>query len=265
MPDLFGHPARPLRRELEGGPGLGCPVEDAVTHTHRFFDGFVCNLFGVSGQYLQPWDGVYAEAAQVIAQVAPGVQVPVVAVMHQALWRHLTLGGLAVLPAKVPDFQALPGQGGGSYRLEGFGLHHPLAGVHDADAAGHIQAGEAVLGHQLAQALLERLELGAQQPRFELLQQLLDGDQGQQLLLVEPQARQFGVVVALAQGVATGITVKLDGHMQLVTQLGDVSLESGARDFQPRHQILGRHGPAPDQQAFVLVQPHHLTHGQSAS
>ena len=54
-----------------------------------------------------------------------------------------------------------------------------------------VLAGEAMLAHQLVQTVLEWLELWPQQPRLELLQEMLDGDQGQQLLLAEPKARQF--------------------------------------------------------------------------
>ena len=55
--------------------------------------------------------------------------------------------------------------------------------MNDADALGHVLAGQTVFTHQLGQALLQGFEFGAQQARFQLFQQMLNGDQCQNVFL----------------------------------------------------------------------------------
>ena len=81
--------------------------------------------------------------------------------------------------------------------------------------------------HQLAQALLQGLELGAQQVGLELAEEVLQRDQRQDLLLVKSQAGHFAVGMTLLQHIAAPVTIEADGHMQLVAQLGQVPLEGG--------------------------------------
>ena len=63
----------------------------------------------------------------------------------------------------------------------------------------------------------------------ELTDHVLDGQQGQDFVLAEPKARQLRALTGFVEFVAAQVTVKDDGHVQLVAQLGNVTLEGGRR------------------------------------
>jgi hypothetical protein len=216
-----------IQRRIEFNIDKSVRTGFGITGTYGFIKTSVGDLFGRRLKHLDLSDGIQAEDAQVVPQMAPGVQEPVVTVVHQPLWRYFPRGGDAVLAVEVPDFEALAGHGGSGYRFKEFGFHNAFAGADDADAPGHILGAQAMLVHQLGQSRLQRPQLGAKQAGLKLFQQLLNGDQGQDFTLAEPQAGQFFIGVVQVQRVAAKFVVERDGHMQLVAQFGNVALERG--------------------------------------
>jgi hypothetical protein len=70
------------------------------------------NIARLLAQHLHPLNGIHREAAQVVAQVAPGIQIPVVAVMDEALRRDGAGIGLVSPPVPGIDLDALALQQG---------------------------------------------------------------------------------------------------------------------------------------------------------
>ena len=57
--------------------------------------------------YLRTLNSINSETAKTIAQVAPAIEIPVVAVMSQTLRRYGTLGDLAAASVEMPDLQSV--------------------------------------------------------------------------------------------------------------------------------------------------------------
>jgi hypothetical protein len=85
VPSLASHPTCPLWREPKLGPALRRPVEDAVAVAQGLINRLDGNHLGWGLQQFKLGDGINAEVAHIVAQMAPGIQIPVVAVMHQPL------------------------------------------------------------------------------------------------------------------------------------------------------------------------------------
>src|SRR2546427_587873 len=106
VPALRRHPARRLGREAQARPLHLAAGEDAVAGAQ-----VLVQLGG--GDFLRPRvaqlggaDGVDREAAQGLADMAVTVDIPVAAVVHQALRRDLALGLAVVLAVVVADPEA---------------------------------------------------------------------------------------------------------------------------------------------------------------
>src|SRR5574340_791815 len=93
VPLLRGDPARSLGGEAQRGPGDAAAGEDAVAGAEHLVQRLLRHVARRLLQHLRAADGIDGKAAQVVAQVAPGVEIPVVAVMYQALRRDLALDG----------------------------------------------------------------------------------------------------------------------------------------------------------------------------
>src|SRR5687768_11425301 len=106
VPVLGGHPAGGLRRELERRPLHLAAGKDAVAArkvlVERGFGDLLRARFADHGIA----DRVGGEAPEVLAQMAIRVEVPVVAIVDQALRRDLALGLAIFLAVVVPDPQA---------------------------------------------------------------------------------------------------------------------------------------------------------------
>ena len=85
VPFFLGHPAAAFGAEVQHGPFDCGAGKDAVAAAEFAVEGGFVDVAGVAVEDFGAVDGVDGEAAQAAAQVAPGVQVPVVPVMHQAL------------------------------------------------------------------------------------------------------------------------------------------------------------------------------------
>jgi hypothetical protein len=131
-------------------------------------------------QRLQLGDGIQRKVAQALALVAPGIQVPVVAVVHQAQGRDIALGGVAVAARSIGNVQALAlGQGGG-HLLKVAGPHAALCQLDDAHTLAQLGGlGIAFWPQQGVQAFHQRGDVGGQNAAcVQPGQQLLHGQQG---------------------------------------------------------------------------------------
>src|SRR5438067_12806572 len=134
MPVLGRDPARGLRREAQTRRLDVAAGEDAVAGAEMRVELGVRHFVRLGVDKASVADGVDGEAAQVLSPVAPGVEVPVVAVVHEPLRRHFALGLLAASAVVVadPESGALEHRGGGDaemLRVAGAAL-----GSADADA-----------------------------------------------------------------------------------------------------------------------------------
>src|SRR5689334_12867349 len=82
-------------------------------------------------------DRVDGEAAKVVAQVAPAIEVPVVAVMHEALRRYLAHRLLVLLAVVVADPELGALQHRGCDDAEVLWIAGAALGLEDADALLH--------------------------------------------------------------------------------------------------------------------------------
>ena len=135
--------------------------ENTVTCPKRFVDAARRHFLGADIQHFQLGDGIDTKVPQVIAKVAPAVDIPVITVMHQALRRHFAFHGLAALSVEVSNFEAFARHSGGRYGFKLFRFHPTFTSVDDADAFGDVFARQSVFLHQLGQPVLQRFQFVA--------------------------------------------------------------------------------------------------------
>src|SRR5215472_17330952 len=133
-------------------------------------------------------DRVHREAAEVLAQVAPGVQVPVVAVMHEALRRDFALGDAILVAVVVADEEPRASQERGRNDAEPGSVTFPALGLKDADALLDFFPGVIAAAEDGAQALDEGGDLLTQKSRLQVTEELQRGEEGVDLGGIEPEA-----------------------------------------------------------------------------
>ncbi len=94
VPLLLRDPAGALGGEAQARPAHGAAGEDAVAGAEGGVEFGVADVACRSVQWLDPMNGVEGKIAQALAQVAPGVQVPVAPVMQQAQGPEQMLAGV---------------------------------------------------------------------------------------------------------------------------------------------------------------------------
>jgi len=197
----------------------------------------------------------------------PGIEVPVVAVIDQALGRDLALGGLVVVAGVVANEEALPAQQGGADGGEVIEGQVPHLHAEHAHALLHLGGGIVGAAEQLLQPRHEGLQVGAEEPAaVESGDELLHGEQGMDLGIVEPQAGELGLHRRLAasaiQTVAAQLAVEDDGHAQAIAHELDVAVQRRAGGFRPLpHQFEG-HDRAVLQKLLDLVDALVEGHGE---
>jgi hypothetical protein len=110
-------------------------------------------------------DRIEREVANVVAQVAPGVEVPVLAVIHEALWRDFALGSLAAAAGKVGDGQALAPQQRRADFLEMGQLEFAFTEADDQHAAADLLGGVVGAAEQAGEPREQGLDLGGRAGR----------------------------------------------------------------------------------------------------
>src|SRR3970282_1549227 len=105
-----------------------------------------------------------------IALVAPGVQIPVVAVMGKALRRDFALRLFVLSASVIADGETLPLQQSARYGLEMFAGAVASRHAQDAHAPGDFAAVELSGGKQFFHALLDRFEVAVEQAGLTLFE-----------------------------------------------------------------------------------------------
>src|SRR5581483_4649073 len=207
-------------------------------------------------------DGVDGEAPQVVPQVAPGVEIPVVAVVHQALRRDGALGLLVFLAVVVPDpeLRALEHCLRGD--AEVLGVAGAALGLEDADAALDFLPGVVARAEELAQALSQRVDLPVEHARLQIAEHAQRGKQRQHLGCVEPEARQLVTRPGARRGVAVAVrlAVVLDRRVEALAHVGEVALDARRRHAELALEHGERHHPALGQQPVDLVEALEAVH-----
>ncbi len=146
--------------------------------------------------------------------MAPGVHVPVAAVVHQPLGGKVAFGFLPAAAGVVGNGHLPAREYGLGDAREVFGIGAARPHLYHLDALFHLV--DVVLGRtqQGAQAGLQRLHLAGHQSRLDLLDQLLHGQKRIGFAAVEPQAGQLVLGAgggARFEAVATLLPIPHDG------------------------------------------------------
>lgn len=99
VPGLRRYPAGAFGGEAEFRPGPRLAAEDAVTGAEDGIDGAIRNFLCGFFQQIGALDRVDAEVAQLAPLVAPGIEIPVLTVVDDALGRDFAFAELSLLRA----------------------------------------------------------------------------------------------------------------------------------------------------------------------
>ena len=154
VPLFLGDPAAALWAEAQHGPLHFGTCEDAVAAAEYLVEGGVVDVACRVVEDFGAVDGVYRKAAQFFAQMAPGVEVPVVAVVNEALGGDFPAGDLVSAAGVVFDDEALAAQGGGPDGLEVLQLEAAGTNGLYADAAGDFGGGVVSSAEDVAEAVV---------------------------------------------------------------------------------------------------------------
>ena len=239
VPVLVGHPARGLGREHDGRPALGLAREDAVAGGQRLVELGIGHVARGLVELARLADAVHREAAQRVAVVVPRIEVPVVAVMSDALRRHPTPGRFVGGAGAVFEGQPLARQHRRGHRAE-TGLVQRAAAVRDHPHPVHRPvAGPGLRGQQAFDARLQRRQRRGQHAGTGTRQQLLRRQQGIQFFRTQPHAGQFEAVALFGRVAEAGLAVAFHRRHQGIAQEGQVAIDGGTRAaqffLQPRH------------------------------
>ena len=213
-------------------------------------------------------DRIDRERAQRLALVAEGVEVPVVAVVDEALRRDLALERVAVLATRVAELEAAACEQRGREHAEVAGLDRAGAHAEHADPVGDVVGGVLARFEQFLESLAQRRHQFRQHARLQVGDQLVHRQQRAQLLGVEPQAGQLperAVLDLVVEAVGLLVTVVEDRGVEAVAQVVEVALERGARDFELLHELLGAHEAARLQQLLDPVEAFEAFHGSASN
>jgi hypothetical protein len=260
VPFFLGHPAAAFGAEVQHGPFHLGAGKDAVAAAEFAVEGGFVDVAGVAVEDFGAVDGVDGEAAQAAAQVAPGIQVPVVAVVDEALGRDFAAGGRVGAAGVVFDDEAPAAQGGGADGLEVFELEAARAHGLDADAPGDFGGRVVGAAENAPEPVEQRPDVGAEQAAaVQVGEQVLHCQQGVDFFGAEPQAGQFKlgaeVVVGAFEPVAALFAVEDHRCAEGVAHVADVAGEGGAGDAEFVLQIEGGNGAAVAEQTDEVVQP----------
>lgn len=228
---LGGHPAGALRGETEFCPSQNFAGKDPVAGAQRGVEFGFGDFLGDGVHGFDRFYRVDRKAAQFVAQVAPGVEVPVVAVVGQALRRDFALAGVALAAGDVFDAEAAPFHEGGGDVLEVLRRVVAGGGAQDADAPGDVVGRIGGAFEHAEQALAQRADMfGEQTAGVEGGEKLLHAEQGVDFAGREPDAGEFVALDAGINAVGARVAVADDGNVHAIAQVPDVAVQCGARN-----------------------------------
>ena len=266
MPGLARHPARAAGAELQHRFLRRRAGEDAVAARVMALQHVFRDLPGLLVEHRRSFDRVEAKRAQRLSLVAERVQVPVVTIVHEPLWRHVALEHLAVLPPLVTQVQAPACQHGGRQRAEVCRYHAARAHRQDPDASRDVFGRVLAAFEQALEALAQRRDHFAEHARLQVAEQAVHREQRLQLIGREPEAGQLPQLAVCNLGIESVgllLPVEDDRRMHAVAQVFEVALERGARHAKFGHEILRAHVAAAAQQVLDLVKALGAFHGES--
>lgn len=225
VPAFFRHPAGGLAGEAQHRLLFWAAGEDAEGGGEIGAQLVVADLVagGFQGDNIaHPFQG---EDAQGLAGVAEHRQVPVAPVVDELLRRDLAGGDPVLAAAMVVEFHAAAGEQGGGRGAEGQGTAEADADALKGDAAAQLVGFEAARRQLFFDTVPQGLQLEFEQAGAELLDQLVDGQQGMEFRDVEPQAGELeGVVLALVEDIALGLLIETD-RRAVLAQRSDVAFQ----------------------------------------
>ena len=227
VPDFLGDPAGAFGGEPEHSDGVGLPGEDAVAAGEFAVQGGFGDGFGGLGQRLDGADAFDGEVAQAFFVVAPGVEVPVVAVVGEALGGNFAGAGLVAFAVVVVDREPVALQDGMGDGLEVARVFSAGGEAEQTDALGGFACAEVLAFQQLVDADLQRAQMVVEQAGFQMGQQVFKGDEGEQFVGAEPQAGQGVAAVGGFLAIAVAVLVVDERCAEFVAQIGDQAGQGG--------------------------------------
>ena len=174
VPLFAGDPASEARGEAQDSAAAMGAAEDAVAGAQftveLIFGDFEGRGVGDGGLL----DGVDGKAAECVAVVAPGVHVPVIAVVNQALRGNFAPGKLAAGAREVKELEAAAREQGGADGLEVFGGDGPRGKREETHAAHEFTGGAVGAAEEFFQQSAQRGEVGTEQVRVKTTYQVIE-------------------------------------------------------------------------------------------
>jgi len=177
MPVFIGHPARRVRRKTDRRPRLGLAGKNSVAVGQVRIEFSRITILRRHIENLRVIDTIQREAAQRVATVIPRIQIPVVAIVCEALWRYLALGRLRRRTCAITETQTLAPQ----HRASDIAKHRfvdlaRLARDH-TNAFQRQRGAVAVIRHQPLDARAQRRQRAGENARAGATDQFLQRDQ----------------------------------------------------------------------------------------
>ncbi len=188
VPFLEGHVAGARRREAQMRPLHLLAREDSVAGGEDFVQVGLGNVLYLPGDERHVTHTVQREAADVVAKVAPRVQVPIVAVVNEALRRDFPLGDLVLRTIPVLKLEALAAQHGGKRRAGSASARGAVRRRRSRECDGELRRRSGRPSRATRQPCLQGLHVRAEQARLQALEQVLHREQRLCFARIEPQA-----------------------------------------------------------------------------
>ena len=193
--------------------------------------------------------------------MAPGVAVPVLAIVDEPLRADLALGALVGAAAHVRDPQPLAVEHGVRDQLEVRQRDLARTEVDDADPPLHLLGAVLARAEQAPQAREQRLDVRLEEARLQVREQVLHRQQRADLGGVEPETRELVAVrFAAREPVAAGVAVPLDRRVEPVAHVLEIALEGRPRDAELVEQRAQLHRAARGEQLVDLVEAFGAVH-----
>jgi hypothetical protein len=106
MPKLGGYPTRAFGGKLKLGNTLGFTRKNAVAGSEKLIERFHRDFRSFFVNRSNGANTIETKPPQTIAYMAPGIEVPVIAIMNEALGRDFSQRDLVTGPSVVLDFDA---------------------------------------------------------------------------------------------------------------------------------------------------------------
>lgn len=173
MPYFAGHPAGAFGGEPQFGCFRGFAGEDAVAAAQFRIQGGLGDIARRGIEALCRADALERETAQPVAPVAPGIEIPVVPVVHEALGRDLAFGFLITGTAVIVEAKTLTRKHSAADEFKVLRRNRTGGLRQDADTFLHFVGGMIAVPEQRPDPLLQGLDIGFHESGLEVIEQVL--------------------------------------------------------------------------------------------